>query len=90
MLPDALATIRIRACDLPTTSSTENVSHITHLQWSSHAVPGISASPYTDNLRYFNVIISGPCTSAYEGGPASFAPIAPLPTKAIIHCDMSR
>jgi|UniRef100_A0A7S0J059 ubiquitin-conjugating enzyme E2 N len=31
-------------------------------------VPGISASPYTDNLRYFNVIISGPCTSAYEGG----------------------
>lgn len=34
----------------------------------SEPVPGISASPYKDNLRYFNVIISGPTTSAYEGG----------------------
>uniref|UniRef100_A0A7S4B500 E2 ubiquitin-conjugating enzyme n=2 Tax=Chrysotila carterae TaxID=13221 RepID=A0A7S4B500_CHRCT len=31
-------------------------------------VPGISASPYKDNLRYFNVIIAGPSSSPYEGG----------------------
>jgi len=30
--------------------------------------PGISATPYTDNLRYFNVIIQGPQGSPYEGG----------------------
>ena len=30
--------------------------------------PGISATPYKDNLRYFNVIIQGPATSPYEGG----------------------
>ena len=32
------------------------------------AAPGISATPYKDNLRYFNVIIQGPATSPYEGG----------------------
>ena len=32
------------------------------------AAPGISATPYADNLRYFNVIIQGPTQSAYEGG----------------------
>lgn len=30
--------------------------------------PGISATPHEDNLRYFNVIITGPASSAYEGG----------------------
>merc|ERR1712086_619991 len=30
--------------------------------------PGISATPYEDNLRYFNVIIAGPTQSPYEGG----------------------
>jgi len=30
--------------------------------------PGISALPYEDNLRYFNVIIAGPSSSPYEGG----------------------
>merc|ERR1711998_27530 len=30
--------------------------------------PGISATPYEDNLRYFNVIIAGPQSSPYEGG----------------------
>ena len=34
----------------------------------ARAVPGISASPSEDNLRYFNVIIMGPQQSAYEGG----------------------
>ncbi len=29
-------------------------------------VPGISATPYEDNLRYFNVVIGGPLTSPYE------------------------
>mmetsp|Transcript_25981 Transcript_25981/g.84009 ORF Transcript_25981/g.84009 Transcript_25981/m.84009 type:complete len:152 (+) Transcript_25981:289-744(+) len=31
-------------------------------------VPGISATPYEDNLRYFNVLISGPTESPYDGG----------------------
>ncbi|CAN0123343.1 unnamed protein product, partial [Ectocarpus fasciculatus] len=31
-------------------------------------VPGISATPYEDNLRYFNVVITGPEQSPYEHG----------------------
>lgn len=31
-------------------------------------VPGISATPYEDNLRYFNVCIAGPAQSPYENG----------------------
>jgi len=34
----------------------------------SEPPPGISATPYEDNLRYFNVIIAGPAQSPYEGG----------------------
>ena len=34
----------------------------------ARAAPGISATPYQDNLRYFNVIIQGPQQSPYEGG----------------------
>ncbi|EGG16851.1 putative ubiquitin-conjugating enzyme E2 [Cavenderia fasciculata] len=34
----------------------------------SEPVPGISASPLNDNLRYFNVAISGPVESPFEGG----------------------
>jgi ubiquitin-conjugating enzyme E2 N len=34
----------------------------------SEPAPGISATPYQDNLRYFNVIIQGPQQSPYEGG----------------------
>ena len=30
-------------------------------------VPGVSATPYEDNMRYFNVIICGPADSPYEG-----------------------
>ena len=30
--------------------------------------PGISATPFEDNMRYFNVIIAGPTGSAFEGG----------------------
>ena len=36
---------------------------------SGHAcasAPGINATPYKDNLRYFNVIMAGPSASAYE------------------------
>ena len=33
----------------------------------SPAVPGISASPTEQNLRYFNVMILGPAQSPYEG-----------------------
>ncbi len=31
-------------------------------------VPGVNATPYQDNHRYFNVAIAGPADSAYEGG----------------------
>ncbi|KAI3435771.1 hypothetical protein D9Q98_001829 [Chlorella vulgaris] len=34
----------------------------------SEPVPGISAAPSEDNLRYFNVIILGPDSSPYQGG----------------------
>eukprot|EP01051_Picozoa_sp_SAG22_P032512 SAG22_NODE_13752_length_396_cov_0.696970_1_plen_69_part_01 len=37
------------------------------------AVPGISATPTEDNLRYFQVIIIGPVQSPYEGA----APLGP-------------
>ena len=37
---------------------------ITHLYSS---VPGISAVPHEDNLRYFDVMIHGPSQSPYEG-----------------------
>merc|ERR1711908_138505 len=30
--------------------------------------PGISATPYEENLRYFNVIVAGPDDSPYQGG----------------------
>ena len=29
---------------------------------------GISATPYEDNFRYFNVVIAGPMGTPYEGG----------------------
>jgi len=35
---------------------------------SSEPAPGISATSYADNLRYFNVLINGPKDSPYEGG----------------------
>ena len=31
-------------------------------------VEGVSATPYEDNLRYFNVAIAGPMDSPFEGG----------------------
>lgn len=31
-------------------------------------VPGISATPYTDNLRYFSVAIEGPADTSYANG----------------------
>lgn len=31
------------------------------------SVPGISATPHDDNLRYFDVTIDGPTQSPYEG-----------------------
>ena len=30
--------------------------------------PGISATPHSDNLRYFDVVVAGPAQSPYEGG----------------------
>lgn len=34
----------------------------------SEPVPGIMAKPFADNLRYFDVMISGPKDTAYERG----------------------
>jgi ubiquitin-conjugating enzyme E2 N len=34
----------------------------------SEPVPGITAEPHEDNLRYFDVTIEGPDQSPYEGG----------------------
>mmetsp|Transcript_22747 Transcript_22747/g.21976 ORF Transcript_22747/g.21976 Transcript_22747/m.21976 type:complete len:153 (+) Transcript_22747:142-600(+) len=31
-------------------------------------VEGVSATPYEDNMRYFNVAIAGPVGTSYEGG----------------------
>jgi hypothetical protein len=39
----------------------------------SDSPPGISAIPHEDNLRYFDVIISGPESSPFEG--ASCVPV---------------
>ena len=30
--------------------------------------PGVSATPFAENMRYFNVVIAGPINSPYEGG----------------------
>ncbi|KYK57861.1 ubiquitin-conjugating enzyme E2 13 [Drechmeria coniospora] len=38
------------------------------ITFSSIRVPGISAVPHEDNLRYFDVEIHGPAQSPYEGG----------------------
>mmetsp|Transcript_11259 Transcript_11259/g.26458 ORF Transcript_11259/g.26458 Transcript_11259/m.26458 type:complete len:150 (-) Transcript_11259:373-822(-) len=35
---------------------------------SAEPVPGICATPYEDNMRYFNVAIAGPSDSPYESG----------------------
>lgn len=41
------------------------------------AVAGISATPYEDNLRYFQVVIAGPQSSPYES--AFLAPLLLMP-----------
>ena len=38
-----------------------------HTDLSDNRVPGISAIPHDDNLRYFDVEIHGPSSSPYEG-----------------------
>lgn len=30
-------------------------------------IPGISAAPFEDNLRYFNVVLEGPPETPYQG-----------------------
>ncbi|KAL9106313.1 MAG: hypothetical protein Q9227_008649 [Pyrenula ochraceoflavens] len=42
--------------------------HILQLLANGQSVPGISAVPHDDNLRYFDVNIHGPSQSPYEGG----------------------
>jgi ubiquitin-protein ligase len=45
-------------------------------------VPGISAVPHEDNLRYFDVEIHGPSQSPYEGMRCRhMAPSCPRPKK---------
>jgi ubiquitin-conjugating enzyme E2 N len=33
-----------------------------------YLVEGVNATPYEDNMRYFNVAIAGPVGTSYEGG----------------------
>lgn len=42
-------------------------------------VTGITASPHEDNLRYFDVTISGPDQSPFQGPPLPL-PFHPIPT----------
>ena len=35
-------------------------------------VEGVNATPYEDNMRYFNVAIAGPVGTCYEGKVFSF------------------
>jgi len=48
-------------CRAPAQISARSLTH--------HSVPGISAVPHEDNLRYFDVKIDGPSQSPYEGLP---------------------
>lgn len=41
--------------------------HNTRLTYKLGSVPGISAVPHEENLRYFDVEIHGPSQSPYEG-----------------------
>jgi ubiquitin-protein ligase len=45
----------------------------------AHSVPGISAVPHEDNLRYFDVEIHGPTQSPYEGSRTKL----PIPLKTV-------
>ena len=63
---------------------------------SAEPVPGISATPYEDNLRYFNVAIAGPSDSPFEGGlfrlelflPADY-PMAPPKVGGLRVCELA-
>lgn len=46
-----------------------------------NSVPGISAVPHPENLRYFDVTIDGPDSSPYEGTLCPSSP--PLPYAAL-------
>ena len=43
------------------------LSHLLSVFFHLLSVPGVSATPYEDNMRYFNVVIAGPSDSPYEG-----------------------
>lgn len=42
------------------------MKRITYVLLLCVTVAGISATPYEDNLRYFQVVIAGPQSSPYE------------------------
>lgn len=47
--------------------SPSQLKHMARLTLVIASVPGISAVPHEDNLRYFDVKIHGPSQSPYEG-----------------------
>lgn len=47
-------------------STTRIIKETQRLQ--AEPVEGVNATPYEDNMRYFNVIIAGPVGTPYEGG----------------------
>lgn len=59
---------------LPTNNVTPQTHHQSKLKLMKETerllaepAPGISAQPHEDNLRYFDVVITGPETSPFEG-----------------------
>lgn len=52
-------------------------------------VPGISAVPHEDNLRYFDVKIHGPSQSPYEGQFFAHATIPQLTSKQVVFSSSS-
>lgn len=49
----------------------QNEQKFLHVQETERLIadpaPGIQATPHEDNLRYFDVVISGPTQSPFEG-----------------------
>ena len=56
----------------------------------SLSVPGISAVPYEDNLRYFNVVIAGPQDSPYDGETVLRCCLGGLPSQKALWTDPDR
>lgn len=66
-LPKRIIKVSMHICMQQACSSWQRANQETE-RLVSDPVPGISAQPHDDNLRYFDVMIDGPSQSPYEGG----------------------